>query len=76
MLKKVVSSGKVKSARFLIFPQDSGYNARHGIEFNATVTTPTETHETKCNCWQAAHDWVDNTITKIEEKSDEIDRDY
>jgi len=75
-LTKLVSVGSVKFARFLIFPQDSGYDARHGIEFNATVTTPTEIHKIKCNCWQAAHDWVNNTIIKIEEKSDEIDRDY
>jgi len=63
---KVVSSGKIGTAHFLIVPHDN--------EYDVTVITPTETYETKTSGWQAAKDWIDNLIRKVEETDNENDR--
>ena len=75
-MSKVVSSGKIGDARFLILPIDVNYRMMHGIEYSATLITPTETYETKCTGWNAARKWVDKMIKKIEDKENESDRYY
>jgi len=64
---KIVSSGKIGLAQFLILPQDT--------EYSATVITPTKTYETKTLKWQTAENWVNNII-KTDEEKDESDRHY
>ena len=76
MSSVMVSSGSFGIVKFLIVPNDPKYHITHDSEFNVTIITPTETLETKCNCWKAAWEIIERIAKQNERRSDEIDRDY
>ncbi len=65
-MSQVVSSGKVGYVSFLIMPNNDNYNA--------TITSPSETIEITCNNWKSAKDVVKKTITRLEENDNENGR--
>lgn len=67
-MKRVLGTGCVGTASYIIIGDDT--------EYNAIVKTQNEQFETKFSCWEAAQKWVDDTIINIEEMGHEAGRDY
>lgn len=65
-MTRVASSGKVGLISFIIVPNDDN--------FNAIITSPSETIEINCSSWTTAEKIVKKTIKRIEETDNENGR--
>ncbi len=65
-MTQLVSSGKIGLITFLITPNNDDYNA--------IITSPSETVEVQCSSWKSAEKIVKKTIKRIEETENENGR--